>query len=139
MPVEYGRGAKKKATQLHSLVVRTRAGFVCEHCGIERGAIRDNPKKTKVAIQCAHIISRQFIATRTDERNAFALCGSCHYKFGKWPLEFARFVIEKHGSLDLYNELKSKVDCGYVPDWDQEIVRLQELLDETSHRMSSQV
>lgn len=127
MAVNYGKGAKKKAIQLHSKVVRTRAGFVCERCGIKRGDIRDTG--SKVAIQAAHIVSRRYNATVTDERNGFALCAKCHWYLDNWHLEFAAFVEEKHGDFRVYNELKSKVEFGYVPDWDEEIERLTELLE----------
>jgi hypothetical protein len=144
--VNYGKGAKKKAVKLHSLLVRTRADFKCEKCGIERGAMRTNPKTkkvTKVAIQCAHIISRRYNATLTDERNAFSLCGSCHFGFGLDPLGFAQFTIGKHGTVEIYQALRKKVDDEYKPDWDVEIERLQEMLDvaesEAAYRLSNQV
>jgi len=130
--VNYGKGAKKKAVKLHSLLVRTRADFKCESCGIARGMLRVNPntkKETKVAIQCAHIISRRYNATLTDERNAVSLCASCHYGFGMDPLGFAQFIIGKHGTVDVYHDLRKKVDDKYAPDWDVEIERLQGLLD----------
>lgn len=146
MTVNYGKGAKKKAVKLHSLLVRTRADFRCESCGIERGELRTNPKTkkvTKVAIQCAHIISRRYNATLTDDRNAVSLCASCHYGFGLDPLGFAQFVIGKHGTVDIYHDLRRKVDEEYKPDWDEEIERLQELLDvaesEIADRLSDQV
>jgi hypothetical protein len=108
--------------------------------------MRTNPKTkkvTKAAIQCAHIISRQYNATVTDERNAFALCGKCHYGFGFDPVGFAEFVIQKHGTVDIWRDLRRKVDEEYKPDWDVEIERLQELLDvaesETSHRLPDQI
>ena len=143
MAVKYGKGAKGKAIKLHSLVVRTRSEFKCDRCGVERGADRVNPrtkKVTKVSIQCAHIITRIQLATVTDERNAFSLCASCHWYFGKWPIEFALFMIEKHGSFDIYNALKDKVECGYVPDWDEEIERLTVLLEkyEAANRLSGE-
>lgn len=133
MAVKYGKGDKKKAIQLQSLVVRTRAGFKCERCGIGRGEERYNEKTkktTKVAIQCGHIISRQLKATVSDENNGFSLCGKCHWYLDHWHVEFCRFIVEKHGSLDLYNALKNKVDSGCDPDWLEEIERLQGLLDE---------
>lgn len=129
MAVSYGKGAKKKAIKLHSEVVRARADYVCQRCGLKRGDVRDNAKKTKVAIQCAHIVSRTYVATVTDERNGFSLCGACHYFLDKWPVEMTRFIIDNHGSLDAYNDLKSKVDSGHVPNWDEEIERLKGLLE----------
>lgn len=142
MSVNYGKGAKKKAIKLHSLFVRTRAGFKCENCGIERGVIRINPKtkkETKVAIQCAHIISRRYNATVTDERNAVSLCASCHYAFGMDPLGFAQFIIGKHDTVAVYRDLRRKVDEEFKPDWNDEIERLQGLLDDAESEASDWV
>lgn len=121
MPASSGKGLRGKATRLHSLYVRQRANFVCENCGKTR---------EEGQIQCAHIISRHWGATRTDETNAFALCASCHWYFGKWPLEFAKFVITEIGS-DAYEDLKLKAERGKGKkvDWGAEVVRLQELLE----------
>jgi hypothetical protein len=56
---------------------------------------------------------------------------------------FAEFVIQKHGTVDIWRDLRRKVDEEYKPDWDVEIERLQELLDvaesETSHRLPDQI
>ena len=78
MGVSYGKGDKAKATKLHSELVRT-AGY-CESCGGSN------------YLQCAHVISRRYSATRTLLNNAFALCAGCHRRFTDHPLEFARFV-----------------------------------------------
>lgn len=113
-----GKGDRGKATRLHSLIVRERAGFVCENCG----NTRDDSQ-----IQCAHIISRAYSFTRTDEDNAFALCAKCHFYFGKWPMEFAKFVYEKIGE-EKYESLAAKAleGKGKKFDWKSEIIRLEE-------------
>lgn len=130
-----GKGAKGKATRLHSLFVRQRAGYVCERCG--RHSHPRDPETGKIVkteetgqIQCAHIISRHMVATRTDEKNAFALCSKCHWYFGKWPVEFAEFVYSKIGK-DEYERLsrKAKEGKGKKIDWLSEVERLQSLLD----------
>lgn len=81
-------------------------------------------------MQCAHIISRVYTQTRTNEDNAFCLCASCHYRFGKWPVDFAEFVYENLGK-DKYNELKQLALSGRGQsfDWDAEVVRLKTLLE----------
>lgn len=128
----YGKGARKKATELHSLIVRERAGFVCENCGRKRHPPGLTKEEKKVAetgqIQCAHIISRNYGATRTDEKNAFALCAKCHWRFGKWPMEFARFVFAKIGEEE-YDRLAAKAMAGTGTkiDWVAELERLQEI------------
>lgn len=123
MPASYGKGSKGKATRLHSRLVREANNFKCQRCG--RG--RDD----EVQLQCAHIISRHVIQTRTDLDNAFCLCASCHWYFGRWPIEFALFVFDKIGE-DKYHELKAKAESGAKVDWDLEVERLQGVVDEGS-------
>lgn len=115
----HGKGARGKATKLHSLIVRERANYVCENCGNTR---------EESQIQCAHIISRNYGATRTDERNAFALCAKCHWRFGKWPIEFARFVFDKIGEEE-YDRLAAKAEAGRgnPTNWPLELERLEAL------------
>jgi hypothetical protein len=128
MSASYGKGARGKATRLHSLLVRTRAGFICERCGAS---------KETSQLQCAHIVSRHYAATRTLESNAFCLCASCHCFFGKWPVEFGIFVLDRLGE-ECYNALKARALEGRseTPDWEAEVDRLQRLLDEFDSRMS---
>lgn len=129
VPVSYGKKLKGKATRLHSLYVRMRANYTCQRCGKTR---------EEGQIQCAHIISRQLVATRTDERNAFALCASCHHYFSKWPIEFAKFVEETVG-LDLYDELKALTEAKHKPDWEQEVERLESLIEQLEHENTDRV
>ena len=121
MAANYGTAAKAKATKLHSLLVRTRDGFRCRWCGVHK----DDGKQ----IQCAHIISRSISATRTDEKNAVALCASCHWKQSKNPLVWARWLEDELGREHLDDLLERgvsgvKVDCG------SEVERLQSIIDE---------
>lgn len=88
---------KNKATKLHSQVVRSRG--TCENCGSTN------------ALQCAHIISRRYTATRCDPLNAFCLCAKCHFHFTEWPLEFHTFVITKVGE-QWYENLKLQANLG---------------------------
>lgn len=96
-------GAKKRADVLFSRIVRSRGR--CEACG-----------RTD-SLQCAHIVSRRFNATRCMEDNAFCLCASCHLRFTEWPLEFAGFVIGRIGE-DAYYALKRKAELGGKVDWE---------------------
>jgi len=116
----YGKAAKAKATKLHSLLVRTRDNFTCRWCG----ATRDEGKQ----IQCAHIISRSIAATRTDERNAIALCASCHWKQSKNPLVWARW-LESQFSREYLDDLLERGVPGVTVNWDYECDRLQHALD----------
>lgn len=120
MAANYGKAAKAKATKLHSLVVRTRDGFRCRWCGVHR----DDGKQ----IQCAHVISRAVSATRTDERNAVALCASCHFKQSKNPLVWARWIEQELGT-ELLDDLLKRGVAGVKVDWEAEVARLQALLD----------
>lgn len=112
MSVSYGKGAYGKATKLHSKVVRERK--VCENCG----------DKCYRNLQCAHIVSRRYSATRTLEENAFSFCASCHRYFSDWPVEFTKF-IEKTIGLKKYEELKDLAQSGNKVNWEKEVDRLQ--------------
>jgi hypothetical protein len=115
----YGRGAKAKATKLHSLLVRSRG--MCQRCGE-----RDYSK-----LQCAHIVSRRFSATRTDENNAWCLCARCHMHLTTWPNEHVAFAWATHGE-DGYAALREKALSNLRPwkpaDWQAEVERLEALL-----------
>ena len=107
--------AKEKATRLHSLIVRSK-GY-CENCG---DAWQANGSK----LECAHIVSRRFSATRTDLDNAFCLCSKCHFRFTEWPLEMAHFVLSKIGERK-YEALREKAHNPLVKvDWPAEAERL---------------
>jgi len=120
MVASYGTKEKAAATKLHSLVVRTRDNFTCRWCGVSKS----NGKQ----IQCAHIISRSLSATRTDERNAVALCASCHWKQSKNPLLWARWIEKELGSEEL-DFLIEKSQSKVKVDWAAECERLQAALD----------
>lgn len=114
----YGRGPKGKATRLHSLVVRSRGR--CERCG-ERNADK---------LQAAHIISRRFAATRTDERNAWCLCARCHMSLTEHPDEHMALVVQTIG-MEAFDELKAKALAGIKTSdafWEAECDRLATLL-----------
>lgn len=128
MAVGYGKGANKKATKLHSVYVRTRAEWQCERCGRKVGDVAPSGKLVK-QMQCAHIITRHNPRTRTDENNAFCLCASCHWYFGKWPIEFARFVFSKMPEEE-YDRLFEKANSDLVMDWDSEVDRLTKLISD---------
>lgn len=103
------QAAKRKATELHAKIVRARGA--CESCG----------KTTN--LQCAHLVSRRYSATRTDLNNAFCLCAGCHMRFTEWPLEFHRFVVNRIGER-AYEILRLKAEAGGAPDWHDEVTRL---------------
>lgn len=120
MAASYGKAEKAKATKLHSLYVRMRDNFTCRWCGVNRESGKQ--------IQCAHIISRSIAATRTDERNAIALCASCHWKQSKNPLVWARWLEDEFGR-EYLDDLLARGVPGVSVDWKSECVRLQDAID----------
>ncbi len=104
-PVKKKRGTsaatlKRKATVEHSLYVRERDG-ACVRCGTTSGRL-----------QCAHIISRRYAATRTDEGNAYTLCATCHRRLTEWPHEHVAFFTAQLGSWEAYQALIEKANAG---------------------------
>jgi hypothetical protein len=116
MANHWGRGDKGIATQLHSKIIRAKGE--CEKCG----------EKQYDKLQCAHIISRRYAHTRTDEANAFCLCAKCHYYFTVSPVEFAKFVFEKIGE-EAYEDLLRKSQLTTKVDWTQEKERLRTIAE----------
>ncbi|HEX9992489.1 MAG TPA: HNH endonuclease [Acidimicrobiales bacterium] len=115
----YGKGPRGKATMLHSQLVRLRGA--CERCGRSAG----------VKLECAHIISRRYASTRTDERNAWCLCSACHRRLTEWPFEHVAFAVATIGQ-ETYDELKAKALTIKKVDWEAEVVRLSALLREAA-------
>lgn len=126
----WGKGAKGKATRLHSILVRSRGA--CERCG-KPGEIKTASVPGLGALvvpigglQCAHIIGRRYSATRTDERNAWALCAGCHLRLGEHPDEHVHFTAQTIG-LEAFDELKQKALAGVKSSeafWRGEVQRL---------------
>lgn len=117
----YAKGPKGKADRLVSLLVRSRGA--CERCGATNN------------LQAAHIISRSWSATRTDERNIWCLDARCHIRLTHNPDEHMAFVAETIG-MDEFYRLKRKAEENPRPwkqaMWEAETVRLQALLDEVN-------
>lgn len=126
----WGKGPKGKATRLHSILVRSRGA--CERCG-KAGEIRTESVPGLGALvvpigglQCAHIIGRRYSATRTDERNAWALCAGCHMRLGEHPDEHMHLAAQTIG-LEAFDELKAKALAGVKSNdvfWRSEVERL---------------
>lgn len=116
--VAKGKGAKAKATRLHSEFVRSRGE--CERCG-----------KRGVTFDCAHIIGRRYSAIRTDENNAWCLCKGCHMRLTEHPDEHMAFVAQTIGMV-AFDELKKRALEGVKSTerfWLAEVARLQGLLE----------
>ena len=126
MSVAYGKGDKGKATKLHSQIVRS-IGY-CESCEYECPCEDKWKHTTGCKLQAAHIQGRTASNTRTQLRNAFSLCASCHRKFTDQPLTFSRFVTttwaQEHRQILI--ELSRPMVTGQKMDWEWELDRLKE-------------
>lgn len=122
----YGTGPKGKATRLHAELVRSRGR--CEAQGHGFGSCAG-------VLECAHIISRRYSATRTDERNAWALCKAHHMRLTAHPDEHMALVGVTIGMV-LFGELKERALSNVRPwkpwEWEAEVERLAGLLREAA-------
>lgn len=134
----WGKGPRGKATMLHSYVVRSRGA--CEMCGRPgEDLVVAVPKLGKLVLpigglQAAHIVSRSYAATRTDETNAWALCPAHHRRLTQHPEEHVWFATRTLGEAG-YAELRAKAYQGLNAKpafWQAEIDRLTALLAEVS-------
>lgn len=126
----YGRGSKAKATKLHSQIVRS-LGY-CEACDYHCKCEDKWKHGQSCKLQAAHIEGRKASGTRTQLRNAFCLCASCHRKFTDKPLAFSRFVTTTWAQKfreDLL-ELSRPMSKGQKFDWDEELVRLEAIVED---------
>lgn len=84
---------RRECDHRFAVAVKARDGWQCRACG--------SPYK----IQCAHVVSRRYHATRWLLANAMALCARCHMKYTNDPLGWDLFIEERMG-LVAYAELK---------------------------------
>lgn len=122
MPTHRQKGPKGACDTLFSLIVRQKGE--CERCGLEA------PRQE---LQCAHIVSRRYSATRTltEPLNAWCLCPKCHWTTTQDGVEFARLVDATIG-MDAYEELRQIAwqGTGTKIDWSEERKRLKRVADE---------
>ncbi len=76
---------RRKADRLFSIFIRDRDGNCCRECG------------ASFRVQCAHIISRRYDATRWSLDNAVTLCAKHHMKWTHDPLGWEDWVNERFG------------------------------------------
>jgi len=90
----------RRLFRLWSEAVRERAGHKCEYCGIEKGAINVNGKKTK--IDAHHFLSRDIhnCPLKFEILNGVAACPFCHKwgipSFHRDPITTITWLIENH-------------------------------------------
>jgi hypothetical protein len=63
---------------------------------------------TREGLQCAHLISRRYSATRWDPANAVTLCFRCHKKFTERPLEWDAWCERYVGGAMPWLELRGR-------------------------------
>lgn len=90
---------KKKLDKTFSLFIRQRDNFTCFTCG--------NSKQTGKMIHAGHFASRQFNATRYDEKNVHAQCYACNMFYNGRPHEYAVKLQEVYGD-GIIKELRDK-------------------------------
>ncbi len=116
MALARAKGARGRADRAFSKLIRARGQ--CEKCG-----------RTEF-LQCAHIVSRRYSATRVDLENALCLCAKCHRYFTDHPIEWAQFVGATIGMKN-YNRLKGKAEASGKfgkKFWESEAKRLEHLV-----------
>lgn len=110
------RKLKDEADRLCGQLVRSRGA--CARCG-----------KTQ-NLQWAHIIRRNYAATRTDETGAWCLCASCHWLTEKEADEFM-LLVEQTIGLEHFYVLKARAKAGVKTSasfWASEVDRLKTAL-----------
>jgi hypothetical protein len=90
---------RKECDRRFALAIKERDGWRCVACGSTTG------------IQCAHICSRRYHATRWMLGNAVALCARCHMRWTNDPLGWDDFVEARLGDAG-YQELRTLAKRG---------------------------
>jgi hypothetical protein len=112
--VKRNKGIKGKADKLFSEVIRS-VGH-CEADGFD--GVKCSPQ-----LQCMHIISRKYNATRCDLRNAFSGCAAHHRYFTDHPRQFSRFITTTWAQ-DYYDQMYQRSRnsaIGKLVDWEERV------------------
>ena len=116
---------RDEATALWSRIIRQTRGPLCE----ARWAYPDTCHG--LAQDAAHIVPRGPAHTRTDLGNGFALCKSCHGRFGLYITEWTAFVAHTMGDGYLVcMERKARDGVNVKFDWYDELDRLRVIAEE---------
>lgn len=83
----------------------------CENCG------------STERLQCAHVHSRRYLATRVDFRNAVCLCSGCHWRYTQDPLRWEDWCRARIGA-PTYDLLRGLALGPAKVDWKAEVARL---------------
>ena len=116
---------KAEATALWSKIIRTTRGPVCEARWFYPETCHG------MAQDAAHIVPRGPAHTRTDLGNGFALCKSCHGRFGLYITEWTAFVEQTMGPGYLEAmEQRARAGVAVKFDWFDELDRLRVVAEE---------
>jgi hypothetical protein len=78
-------------------------------------------------LQCAHIVSRRYLALRWSPNNAVTLCAGCHTRFTNDPLRWELWV-DDHLGQGTWEQLRDiAVAVTPRPDYEQIIAKLERL------------
>lgn len=114
------KGLKGKADKLFSEVIRS-VGY-CEADGADEITCSKQ-------LQCAHIVSRRYNATRTDTRNAFSLCAAHHRFYTDHPRQFSRFITTTWAQKyydQMYRRSRTP-ELGKRIDWEERIALMEDI------------
>jgi hypothetical protein len=87
-------------------------------------------RKTHIGVlQCAHLISRRYLATRYSLMNAVTLCIGCHKYYTEHPLEWEDWCQEWWGPE--WSRLRMKAVAGGKVDYEEIIRQIQTLINDS--------
>jgi len=109
--------------------LRNKLDKICSQIVRARGICASCLKKEN--LQCCHIYSRTYNATRWDLDNLLCLCASCHFYFHKNPLEFANFVKEycNDEKLAMLHEARNQITKYTTEDLEIKLKILTEMAE----------
>lgn len=113
------RRTRDRADALVGAIVRARGE--CEACGTN-DLFSSASQSTR--LECAHILSRRYAATRTWEPNLVCLCSPCHRRFTLHPLDWETWCLNRLGE-DGYAALRARAQSRERFDWEAELERLR--------------
>lgn len=95
------------------------ASGVCLRCG------------NRSLLTPSHIVPRRFSATRTDLSNLQCICMPCARYLTDNPHKFKQFLVDTIGETE-YDWLWHKARTVTKVRWDEEFIRLKNLVDSTT-------
>lgn len=112
--------ATREADRLFSIFIRQR-DRKCMRCW------DDYAKVEEFGLQCCHVVSRKYRATRWDPDNAIAMDFRCHSWQTNWPLEGDAY-FDRHFGKGHVAEMRYRALNLPVPDLDIVLFELRKLV-----------